>query len=47
MTINNRPLTHLYPDKTEKPLTPNHLVVPRILNHSSSNDQSINNQVFV
>lgn len=47
MTINNRPLTHLYPDKTGKPLTPNNLVVPRMLNHSSYNDQSINNQVFV
>ena len=26
MIISNRPLTHLYPDTTETPLTPNHLV---------------------
>ena len=25
MIINNRPLTHLYPDTTETSLTPNHL----------------------
>ena len=47
MIINNRPLTPLYPDATETPLTPNHLVFARMLNHSSSNDRSINNKVFV
>ena len=35
MIINNRPLTPLYPDATETPLTPNHLVFARMLNHSS------------
>ena len=47
MIINNRPLTHLYPDTTETPLTPNYLFFSSMLNHSSSNDRSINNQVFV
>ena len=46
MIINNRPLTHLYPDTIETPLAPNHLVFARMLNHSSSNDRSINNKVF-
>ena len=47
MIINNRPLTHLYPDTTETPLTPNYLFFFSMLNHFSSNDRSINNQVFV
>ena len=47
MIISNRPLTHLYPDTTETPLTPNHLVFARMLNHTSSNDLYINNKVFV
>ena len=47
MIINNRSLTHLYPDTTETPLTPNNLVFARFLNHTSSNDRSINDKVFV
>ena len=41
MIINRRPLTHLYPDNTRS------FDFAHILNHSSSNDQSINNKVFV
>ena len=47
MIINNKPLTHLYLDATKTPLTPNYLVFSSMLNHSSSNDRSINNQVLV
>ena len=47
MIINIRPLTNFRPDTTETPLTPNHLVFAHTLNHTSSNDQSVNNKVFV
>ena len=47
MIINNRPLTHLYPDTTETPSTPDHLIFARMLNHTSSNDRSISSKVFV
>ena len=45
--IDNRPLTHLYSDITETQLTTNLLIFARMLSHSRSNDQFINNQVFV
>ena len=47
MIINNRTLAHLYSDTIEAPLTPNHLVFTRMLTHSSSDDRSMNKQVFV
>ena len=47
MIINNRPLTHLYSNTTEMLLTPSHFVSARILNHSRSNDRTINSQVYV
>ena len=47
MIINNRTLAHLYSDTIEAPLTPNHLVFTRMLTHSSSDDRSMNEQVFV
>ena len=35
--INNRPLTHLYEDPRDSPLTPNHLLYGRKLNHEVKN----------
>ena len=42
LIINNRPLTHIYTDSTELPLTPSQLVFSRNLNHSSLSESPVN-----
>ena len=42
LIINNRPLTHIYTDLTELPLTPSQLVFSRNLNHSSLSESPVN-----
>ena len=36
MIINNRPLTFMYDELAEEPITPNHLIYSRMLKHTNS-----------
>ena len=45
--INNSPLTHIYTDSTELPLTPGQLVFSRNLNHSSLSESAVNGEIYI
>ena len=47
LIINNRPLTHIYTDSTELPLTPSQLVFSRNLNHSSLSESPVNVEIDI
>ena len=45
--INNGPLTHIYTDSTELPLTPGQLVFSRNLNRSSLSESAVNVEIYI
>ena len=47
LIISNRPLTHIYTDPTELPLTPSQLVFSRNLNNSSLSESPVNVKIDI